>query len=66
MPYGNVDIVKKECVGHVQKRCGNALRKLKTELGSKKLSDNKTIGGKGRLTNQKIDQLQIYYGLAIR
>ncbi len=66
-PYGHdVEIVKKECVGHVQKRCGTALRKLKTECGTKKFDDNKTIGGKGRLTILRIDQLQIYYGLAIR
>ena len=66
-PYGHsIDIVKKECVGHVQKRCGTALRKLKSESGSKRLEDQKTLGGKGRLTKLRIDQLQIYYGLAIR
>ena len=27
----NVTVVKKECVGHVQKRLGTALRKLKKE-----------------------------------
>lgn len=31
-----------------------------------KLSDDKKLGGKGRLTDDKIDQLQRYYGLAIR
>ena len=61
-----MEIVKKECVGHVQTRRGTALRKLKTESGTKKLEDNKTLGGKGSLTNLRIDQLQIYYGLAIR
>ena len=34
----NVEVVKKECVGHVQKRVGSALRKLKKE--------NKGLGGK--------------------
>jgi hypothetical protein len=65
-PYGDVDIVKKECVGHVQKRMGTALRKLKKASGKKKLSDGKTIGGKGRLTDAKIDKLQQFYGMAIR
>lgn len=30
------------------------------------LADGKTINGGGRLTNAIIDQLQIYYGMAIR
>ncbi len=55
-----------ECVGHVQKRMGTALRKLKSQKGKKKLMDGKTIGGAGRLTGAKIDKLQVYYGLAIR
>jgi hypothetical protein len=50
--------VKKECVGHVQKRVGTALRKLKKE--------NKGLGGKGKLTDSFIDKLQNYYGIAIR
>ncbi|GFV71565.1 uncharacterized protein TNCV_2431851 [Trichonephila clavipes] len=32
----------------------------------KKLSDGKTIGGKGRLTDSLIDKLAHYYGNAIR
>ena len=37
----NITVVKKECVGHVQKRLGTALRKLKKEkgLGGKKKGD---------------------------
>ena len=31
-----------------------------------KLSDNKTIGGRGRLTDGMIDSLQNYYGMAVR
>lgn len=66
-PYGeDIHISKLECVGHVQKRVGNNLRKLKAGCGNQKLADGKTIGGKGRLTNKEIDQLQVYYGLAIR
>ena len=66
-PYGDdVELEKFECVGHVQKRVGTNLRKLKTTTGNKKLIDGKTLGGRGRLTLKEIDKLQIYYGLAIR
>ena len=56
--YQNIHVEKKECVGHVQKRVGTALRKLKKET--------KGIGGKGKLTDSLIDKLQNYYGIAIR
>ena len=52
-----VYIVKKECAGHVQNRCGTALRKLKTENGTKKLEDHKTLDGKGHLTNLRMAEL---------
>ena len=65
-PYGQKVIKKFECVGHVQKRMGSALRKLKSSRGRTKLSDGKTIGGRGRLAGELIDKLQVYYGLAIR
>ena len=65
-PYAGKDITKYECVGHVQKRMGTALRKLKAQKGKQKLRDGRTIGGIGRLTNGRIDKLQVYYGLAIR
>lgn len=58
-PYGeNCIVEKKECVGHVQKRMGARLRKLK--------KDTKGLGGKGKLTAKLIDELSVYYGLAIR
>ncbi|CAL1294481.1 unnamed protein product [Larinioides sclopetarius] len=57
---------KIECVGHIQKRMGNRLRKLKASFGKNKLSDKKTIGGKGRLTDVAIKKLTTYYGNAIR
>lgn len=66
-PYGeDVQIEKLECVGHVQKRLGSRLRKLKKEMKGKRLEDGKVIGGAGRLTDSEIDKLQTYYGLAIR
>jgi len=51
-------VVKKECVGHVQKRMGARLRKLKKET--------KGLGGKGKLTAKLIDELSVFCGLAIR
>ena len=66
-PYEeDFNIQKKECVGHVQKRMGTRLRNLKKSFASKKLSDGVGIGGKNRLTAQRIDQLTKYYGNAIR
>ena len=52
-----VRVVKRECVGHVQKRVGTALRKLK--------KDKKGLVGRGKLTDTIIDRLQNYYGIAI-
>ena len=51
-------VEKLECIGHVQKRMGTALRKLKKE--------KKDMRGKGKLTDKIIDKLQNYYGIAIR
>ncbi|GFT04159.1 uncharacterized protein TNCV_3154131 [Trichonephila clavipes] len=66
-PYGDDHLIQKiECVDHVQKRIGTRLRKLKLVYSKKKLSDGKTIGGKGRLTDSLIDKLAHYYGNAIR
>ncbi|KAI8797020.1 Short-chain collagen C4 [Biomphalaria glabrata] len=65
-PYGGIDIEKLECVGHVQKRCGTRLRRLKAQNKGLKLEDGKGLSGLGRLTDKKIDTLQNYYGMAIR
>ena len=66
-PYGDECIPKKlECIGHVQKRVGSRLRRLKSANKGLKLADGKGLGGKGRLTDGKIDVLQNYYGLAVR
>ncbi|GFY12826.1 uncharacterized protein TNCV_4284841 [Trichonephila clavipes] len=63
--YGNTEVEKLECVGHVQKRMGTRLRNiLKTRKGIK-LSDGKNISGLGRLTLKEVDSIQHYYGLAI-
>ncbi|GFS51125.1 uncharacterized protein TNCV_3532441 [Trichonephila clavipes] len=64
-PYGeDITVSKIECVGHVQKRMGTRYEKLKQM--SSKLSDGKSIGGKGRLTDRMIDLITTYYGNAIR
>ncbi|GFT14267.1 uncharacterized protein TNCV_4591171 [Trichonephila clavipes] len=62
-PYS---IEKVECVGHIQKRMGARLRKLKTMNRGKKLSDGKSISSKNRLTDKFIDTITTYYGNAIR
>lgn len=64
--YGDRCVVEKlDCVGHVQKRMGKALLNLKSTTKGR-LSDGKTIGGRGRLTDVKIKDIQRQYGLAIR
>ena len=66
-PYGSDHPVEKvDCVGHVQKRMGTALRNLKQQYKGQKLADGKTIGGARRLTDSLINSLQNYYGDAIR
>ena len=68
-PYGasdDVQVKKLDCVGHVQKRLGSALRDLKQRYRGQKLSDGKTIGGAGRLTDALMNSLQNYYGDVIR
>lgn len=64
--YGDITVEKLECVGHVQKRLGSRLRALKKRLGKTPLEDGKSIGGTRRLTDKRIDKLQVYYGKAIR
>lgn len=64
-PYGSDSAISKiECVGHIQKRMGARLKKLKQS--GLKCSDGKGLGGKGRLTDPVIHQLMLHYGNAIR
>ncbi|KYM96705.1 hypothetical protein ALC62_00134 [Cyphomyrmex costatus] len=70
-PYGDKEVIKKECIGHVQKRMGMRLRdcvkkNVVTVEKSGKTRQKKTLGGKGKLTGKLIDKLTVYYGLAIR
>ena len=60
--YGSDYSVKKEdCIYHVHKRMGTAMRKYNNNCKGTKLSDGKTVGGAGRLTDAVIDN-----GYAIR
>ena len=58
--------MKLDCIGHVQKRAGTALREFRKKIAGK-LKDGLPVGGrKHRLTDSCIDKLQKYYGNAIR
>ena len=66
-PYGEECVPNKmECIGHVRKRVGSRLRRLKNQNKGVKLADGKGLASKGRLTDGKIDGFQNYYGLAVR
>ena len=66
-PYGADFTIKKlECIGHIQKRVGGRLRKLRAEWRGEELSDGKKISGAGRLTESVFNKLQNYFGIAIR
>ena len=65
--YGDkYQVEKEECVGHIQKRLGAALRKYKKDKKGVKLADGKSVGGKNRLTDAICDSMQNFYGEAIR
>ncbi|XP_076664576.1 uncharacterized protein LOC143366957 [Andrena cerasifolii] len=58
-PYGpDITILKKEYIGHIQKRMGNRLRNIKKA--------KEGLGERGKLTANLIDKLTKHYGLAIR
>lgn len=69
-PYGKKHTVKKEeCVNHVSKRLGTALRNLKqtphfTEEGGKRRKI--MLGGHSRLTDSVINRLTYYFGISVR
>ncbi|GFV22464.1 uncharacterized protein TNCV_2839201 [Trichonephila clavipes] len=46
-------VEKLECIGHVMKRMGTRLRRLKTKMRGQKLSDGKPLCGRNRLTEEK-------------
>ena len=63
--YGDdVEIIEHEFVGHVQKSMGTALRKLK-KSGIED-ENSQLVKFKGRLTDNVITALNVYYGGAIQ
>ena len=48
------------------KACRLYIAETKKDMKGVKLKYGKVLAGKGRLTNEETDQLQWYYGLAIR
>ena len=56
--YPQRTVIKREFIGHVQKRVDTQLRQLKKVV--------KGLGGRGKLTESGIERLQHYYGIAIR
>ena len=56
--YHPIPVIKRECIGHIQKRVGNRLRKLKQEVSG--------LGGAGKLTDSMVDRLENYYGVTIQ
>jgi hypothetical protein len=55
--YLGVEIEKIEDINHFGKRLKRALQVIKRQCGKKRLSDGKTIGGKGRLTGNNNKEL---------
>ena len=65
-PYGpDVEIVKHECMGHVQKRMMNHLKALKQSNPVDSDGRRVRIGGQNWITDVVMKQYQRYYGKAI-
>ncbi|KAH7984846.1 hypothetical protein HPB52_024496 [Rhipicephalus sanguineus] len=60
--YGFIQIDKKDCINHVHKRMGAALR----NLVDKKKAQGESLGGRGKLTQEEIKKIANYYGYALR
>ncbi|KAM7302577.1 hypothetical protein ISCGN_018085, partial [Ixodes scapularis] len=58
--YGCLDIEKKDCLNHVHKRMGGAFRTL-----VKKKAQGESLGGKRKLTQDKIKKIANYCGYAL-
>ncbi|XP_077513273.1 uncharacterized protein LOC144124468 [Amblyomma americanum] len=59
--YGFIPLTKEDCINHVQKRMGTALRTLVARA-----KKGEPLGGKGGLTQDLIKKLTNYYGLTLR
>ena len=62
--YGDTSLRKQECINHLQKRVGTALRNLVKDV---KKGEGTQLGGRlyGSLTNEKIDKIGRYYRNAL-
>ena len=79
-PYNGVPINKLECIGHIQKRVGARLIKMRKDGVFKDLTEDDEVDEEGgevkrkkkkknkkiKLTDKNINKLQNYYGIAIR
>ena len=65
-PYGNDHPISiHACIGHVQKRMFKHLETIKKKVHLDAEGKRVRIGGKGRLTKERMLQLQKYYGKGI-
>ena len=53
-------------MNHVTKRMRTNLQRLVKEHKGKKLGENRSLTGKGRVTNARIDTIQNFYGRTTR
>ena len=61
--YGSEKLIQKEdCINHVSKRMGTALRKL-VDVSK---AQGKSISGRGKMTKEKILKIQNFYGRAVK
>ena len=74
-PYNGTAVNKLECIGHIQKRVGSRLLKMRKDGEFKELYEDSDDDGDDpnstkkkliRLTDKNINKLQNYYGIAIR
>lgn len=61
--YDYIPINKEDCVNHVEKRMGTALRNL---IAKQKGAGTESLGGRGKLTGDLITKLISYYGWALK
>lgn len=62
-PYGDLPLIRYQCVNHFAKRMKTRLMTIKKNYGRTHLDDNKTIGGKGRLGMIFLNQLEVSFKL---
>ena len=55
------EVKKKECVDHIQKLIGTAFREYKRIMKRIRLADEKSVSGKGGLTDFVINRIQKYF-----